>query len=170
MNLSGDAVRDVLTFYKIPPADGLLVVHDEMDLPPGRVKAARGGGSAGHRGIESIREHVRQEFARLRVGIGRLARDPQGGGPGSRDYVLSPFADDELPLVEASLESAVGLIKVWISDGIDAAQRLANRRPPGQRKGRPKGGGPEADGAPGGPEGGGPEAGGAPGGAEGGGS
>ncbi|MDR1314419.1 MAG: aminoacyl-tRNA hydrolase [Deltaproteobacteria bacterium] len=134
MNLSGHAARELVAFYKVSPADGLLVVHDEMDLPPGKVKASRGGGSAGHRGIDSIKEFVHADFARLRIGIGRQPKDFWGGSTGNADYVLSPFLDEELPEVEDSLKAASSLIAVWIKDGLAAAQRLGNRRPPKPKK------------------------------------
>ncbi|MDR2613242.1 MAG: aminoacyl-tRNA hydrolase [Deltaproteobacteria bacterium] len=142
MNLSGHAARELVSFYKIAALDDMLVIHDEMDLPPGRVKATRGGGSAGHNGMDSLREAVPVDFARLRIGIGRPPRDPQGHSRGSKDWVLSPFGGEEWPLVEESLRGAAELARVWLADGLSAAQRLGNRKP---RKPRPPEGGPEGD-------------------------
>jgi PTH1 family peptidyl-tRNA hydrolase len=130
MNLSGHAARELVAFYKVDPKEDMLVVHDEMDIPPGRVKASQGGGAAGHKGILSINEALGPDYARLRIGIGRQPRGPEGDRPGNVDWVLSSFADEELPLVGESLVIARNLIRVWISDGISAAQRLANRKPP----------------------------------------
>ncbi|MDR3153384.1 MAG: aminoacyl-tRNA hydrolase [Deltaproteobacteria bacterium] len=145
MNLSGHAARELVSFYKISAAEDLLVVHDEMDLPCGRVKATRGGGSAGHNGIDSVKEAVPADFARLRIGIGRPPKDLWGASPGSRDYVLSPFEPEENPLVEEALKAARELMAVWLKDGLSAAQRLGNRRPP---KPKAKKGG-EGEGKPG---------------------
>ncbi|MDR1038655.1 MAG: aminoacyl-tRNA hydrolase [Deltaproteobacteria bacterium] len=133
MNLSGVAVRELAGFYKISVADGLLVVHDEMDLPPGKVKATLGGGSAGHKGIESIREFVRGNFARLRIGIGRPPKEDRDEAV-NVDWVLSRFAESELEAVESSLKAAGELIRVWLKGGIEAAQRVGNRKPPKPRK------------------------------------
>jgi PTH1 family peptidyl-tRNA hydrolase len=129
MNLSGHAARELVSFYKIDALEDMLVVHDEMDLPPGRVKATRGGGSAGHNGIDSVKEAVPQDFARLRIGVGRPPKAEGEGPSGSKDWVLSPFADEEIPLVEEALKAACGLMRVWIEDGLSAAQRLGNRKP-----------------------------------------
>ncbi|MDR1081541.1 MAG: aminoacyl-tRNA hydrolase [Deltaproteobacteria bacterium] len=138
MNLSGHAARELVQFYKVAPGEDMLVVHDEMDLPPGKVKASMGGGSAGHKGIDSIREFVPGDFARLRIGIGRQPRDFWGVSQGNAEYVLSPFLEAEIPEVELSLKAAGDLMKVWIRDGLAAAQRVGNRKPPKPRgeKGR----------------------------------
>jgi len=72
MNLSGRAVQALTQFYKIAPAE-ILVVHDELDLPPGQVKLKNGGGVAGHNGLKDIAAHLGPEFWRLRIGIGHPA-------------------------------------------------------------------------------------------------
>ena len=86
MNLSGDAVRAALQFYKLEPAD-LVVLHDELDLAPGRVRVKTGGGTAGHNGLRSIGAHIGPDFARVRIGIGH---------PGDKrlvtNHVLGDFA------------------------------------------------------------------------------
>jgi len=86
MNLSGDAVRAALQFYKLEPAD-LVVLHDELDLAPGRIRVKTGGGTAGHNGLRSIGAHVGPDFARVRIGIGH---------PGDKrlvtNHVLGDFA------------------------------------------------------------------------------
>ena len=69
MNLSGDAVRAALAFYKLEPAD-VTVLHDELDLAAGKVRVKRGGGAAGHNGIRSIDAHIGPDFTRVRLGIG----------------------------------------------------------------------------------------------------
>jgi len=92
MNESGRSVGEAARFYKLEP-DAVLVVHDEMDLEPGRLQARGGGGLAGHNGLRSIAAHLNTpDFLRLRVGVGRPGRgDPRKGA----DYVLSNFTPEE---------------------------------------------------------------------------
>jgi PTH1 family peptidyl-tRNA hydrolase len=92
MNDSGRSVGAAARFYKLEP-DAILVVHDEIDLEPGRLQARMGGGLAGHNGLRSIASHLKTpEFLRLRVGVGRPGRgDPRKPA----DYVLSNFEPDE---------------------------------------------------------------------------
>ncbi len=85
VNESGRAVGPLLRRYGIIDIARLVIVHDELDLPVGRLRVKVGGGLAGHNGLKSIRAHVRSDaFARVRIGIGRPARTPRGGG-----YVLA---------------------------------------------------------------------------------
>lgn len=118
MNLSGRAVRAAMDFYKLTP-DSVLVLHDELDLPLGRMRAKRGGGNAGHNGLKSLTQELGgPDFARLRLGIGR----PEPG----RDvaaYVLEPFRSDELAVVRRVLPAAVDGVMTFFEDGLDAAMR-----------------------------------------------
>jgi len=95
MNESGRAVAEAAHFYKLP-LDGVTVFHDEIDLPPGKVRVKIGGGIAGHNGLRSISEHIGNDYRRVRVGVGH---------PGDKDlvqhYVLSDFAKSERAWVEA---------------------------------------------------------------------
>jgi PTH1 family peptidyl-tRNA hydrolase len=95
MNESGRAVAEAMHFYKLTPGD-VTVFHDEIDLPPGKVRIKVGGGIAGHNGLRSISEHVGNDYRRVRIGVGH---------PGNKDlvqgYVLSDFAKSERPWVEA---------------------------------------------------------------------
>ena len=87
MNLSGKAVQPLLRQLHLQPQD-LLVIHDDLDLPLGKVRLRPGGGSGGHKGVQSVIEHLgSRNFARLRIGIGR---PPEGTNP--VDYVLDPFS------------------------------------------------------------------------------
>ena len=98
MNDSGRAVAEAAHFYKLELAD-LVVFHDELDLPPAKVRVKLGGGIAGHNGLRSISAHVGNEYRRVRIGIGH---------PGVKEmvhpYVLSDFAKSERPWVEALSE------------------------------------------------------------------
>lgn len=104
MNRSGTAVGALASFYKIVPQD-TLVVHDELDLPPGTVRLKKGGGVAGHNGLKDIAAHIGQDFWRLRIGIGH---------PGDRnavvDYVLHAPRVEEATLIEQAVERA---LDVW---------------------------------------------------------
>jgi len=89
MNLSGEAMERMARFYKVPP-ENILVIYDDLDLPVGRIRLRPEGGSGGHKGMQSIIEHLGSNgFPRLRVGIGR----PTHGDP--VDYVLGDFTLDE---------------------------------------------------------------------------
>ena len=109
MNLSGDAVRAALQFYKLEPGD-VVVFHDELDLAPGRVRVKTGGGTAGHNGIRSIAAHIGPDFTRVRLGIGH---------PGDKrlvsNYVLGDFA-------KADAE--------WVDDLLARRRRRRARRSP----------------------------------------
>src|ERR671936_923721 len=117
MNESGRSVGAAARFYKLEP-DAILVVHDEIDLEPGRLQARRGGGLAGHNGLRSIaRELGTREFLRLRIGVGRPGR----GDPRSvSDWVLSPFEPEED--VDALVSRAADAVQTIASDGLEAAQ------------------------------------------------
>lgn len=121
MNRSGPPVRAVLDEIAAEPAD-CLVVHDDLDLPLGRLKLKRDGGTGGHRGLESIVGALgRDDFARLRIGIGR----PH---PGSDvvEHVLEDFAPGEAPLFEAVLERARWGVLSWIEIGLEATMNRLN--------------------------------------------
>jgi peptidyl-tRNA hydrolase, PTH1 family len=102
MNLSGEAVAAAARFYKVPPAD-VIVLHDELDLAPGKLRVKRGGGAAGHNGLRSIDAHIGQDYWRIRLGIGH---------PGAKElvhgYVLQNFPPDETRAWVEPLVDAVG--------------------------------------------------------------
>ncbi len=125
MNLSGEAVGPVMRFHRIPVTD-LLVVHDDADLPLGRVLVRAGGGDGGHKGVRSVMEGVGSaDFARVRVGIGRPAHL---AGEGLTDHVLSGFSEDERDLLDTALSRAVVGIQEWAIGGVPRAQNRVNRR------------------------------------------
>lgn len=126
MNLSGQAVQELAGFYKVP-GENILVVHDEMDLEPGRIKLAFGGGTAGHKGLSSILAILKQDFCRLKIGIGRPPKEIFTAG--NADYVLARFLEMEAPAVEKSFEEAAEVARIWLLEGLAKAQLKANRRP-----------------------------------------
>jgi peptidyl-tRNA hydrolase, PTH1 family len=90
MNLSGEAVQAVAHFYKIP-AEKILVVHDELDIPFGQVRLRTGGSSAGHNGLKSVIQHIGEGFGRVRIGVGPKTPEQMD----SADYVLAPFSKEQ---------------------------------------------------------------------------
>lgn len=123
MNESGRSVAPAVRFFHVPlPA--LVVVHDDVDLEPGRLQARVGGGLAGHNGLRSIaRDLGSQEFGRLRVGVGRPGRgDPRD----IADYVLSRFD----PQIDADgiVATAADAVEAIATEGLEAAQRRFNDR------------------------------------------
>ena len=124
MNLSGKSVRRLSHDYKIPP-DRILVICDDLDLPLGRLRIRPKGGSGGQKGLRSIIDSLgSQDFARLRVGIGRPP-----GNVDPADYVLLPFADEETALLAETVSRAVEAVESWLADGIVAAMDRFNRTP-----------------------------------------
>ncbi len=120
MNLSGLAVAEVLDKHPLPP-ESIIAAFDDCDLPLGKVRIRKGGGSGGHRGLASLIERIgTREFPRIRLGVGR----PVEGD--IVDYVLSPFAKDELPAIEEMLGRAQEALESIITCGIEQAMNRFN--------------------------------------------
>lgn len=121
MNLSGNAVSALARANGISPS-GILVVHDDMDLPVGRMRIRSGGGAAGHNGIKSIMESLGTEnFARLRIGIGRKVR-----GGGMVDYVLSPVTEEERSILDRVTDAAADAVILILRRGLPFASTRYN--------------------------------------------
>jgi PTH1 family peptidyl-tRNA hydrolase len=117
MNLSGRSVTQLLRFFNLGPQD-LVVVHDDLDVPGGRLKLSLGGGAGGHRGVLSIAEMLKtKEFYRVKMGVGRppvfMAAE---------DYVLKPFPREDWEAVASLVERAAQAVVTLITDGLAAAQ------------------------------------------------
>jgi len=124
MNNAGQSVGSLARFFRLP-AEQILAVYDDLDLPLGALRLRPGGGSGGHRGLGSIAEHLGlDEFPRLRFGIGRPpgAMDPA-------DYVLQDFGPADEDLVSANMERAVACIRAFAIEGIQAAMTRFNATP-----------------------------------------
>jgi PTH1 family peptidyl-tRNA hydrolase len=121
MNRSGGPVSSLLKFYRIP-LDQMLVAYDELDLPPGTLRLRAEGGAGGHNGMKDIIQRVgAQNFARLRIGIGRP--------PGKMDpaaYVLQDFSREEQEALPGLVDRAAGAIETWLADGITLAMSRHN--------------------------------------------
>ena len=119
MNLSGRAVFRLMSFFELTAAD-LLVIHDDLDLPLGRLKFVAKGGAGGHRGIASIINTLHTlEFLRLKVGIGR----PQYGET-VEHYVLSPFYPSERDMVATMAERTADAVEAFLLSGLNQAMSL----------------------------------------------
>ncbi len=120
MNLSGEAVQAALARGRVRP-EALLVVHDDLDLPLGRLRFKRGGGAGGQRGVADVIARIGAGFDRLKVGI---SRPPAGWA--TEGWVLSRFRDDERDLVERVIAAAADAVERRQSDGWEAACGFAN--------------------------------------------
>ncbi|WP_102029466.1 aminoacyl-tRNA hydrolase [Salirhabdus sp. Marseille-P4669] len=110
MNLSGEAVLAAKDYFDIE-LDDIVVIYDDLDLPPGKVRLRQKGGHGGHNGIRNIIDHVHDKnFNRIRIGIGR----PEGRMP-VVDYVLGKFSDEQKPLIENSIELASEAVEMWLT-------------------------------------------------------
>jgi PTH1 family peptidyl-tRNA hydrolase len=126
MNLSGRSVADAARFYKIAVED-ILVVHDELDMPFGRLQVKVGGGTGGHNGLKSIVQCLGEDgFIRLRFGIDK----PQGPNAKERvaGYVLSNFDDGERRQLEELVAKAADAAEVWAREGLNVAMNRFNKR------------------------------------------
>jgi peptidyl-tRNA hydrolase, PTH1 family len=123
MNESGRSVGAAVRFFKVAP-ESLLVVHDEVDLEPGRLQVRLGGGLAGHNGLRSLAQHLgTSDFARLRIGVGR----PERGDPRPvADFVLSPFSAEVD--VDAVVARAADAVESVARDGLEETQNRFNER------------------------------------------
>lgn len=113
MNLSGTSVQSAMAFYKIAP-ENVVVFYDELDLPPAKSRAKKGGGSGGHNGIKSIDQHIGQNYWRVRLGIGHPGRPEMVSS-----YVLNDFAKADAPWLEALLDEIAREAPLIIDGKID---------------------------------------------------
>lgn len=122
MNLSGRSVAAVLRFYKLPLTD-LLIVSDDLDLPVGQIRMRANGSAGGQKGLaDAIQKLGSQDFARLRIGIGKVHRAQ------TVDHVLSTFAPDEREDADFSVIAAADACELWVREGVTAAMNRFNAR------------------------------------------
>jgi len=120
MNLSGRSVAQALRFYKLEPAD-LLVICDDLTLPLGKLRIRGGGSDGGQKGLRDISAHLGSEsYARLRIGIG------ERGAVDAADFVLSRFRSSERPVIDDTLILASQAVAVWLTQGLPAAMNRFN--------------------------------------------
>lgn len=122
MNLSGESVRELVDYYKIDPADELIVIYDDINLETGKLRIRAKGSAGGHNGIKNIIAHLGgQEFARIRIGVGEK---PTGWD--LVDHVLGRFPKEEEPLVREALENTVTACGIIMTQDINAAMNKFN--------------------------------------------
>jgi peptidyl-tRNA hydrolase, PTH1 family len=121
MNASGRSVAALARFYKIP-AEAILVVHDELDLPPGEVKLKKGGSHGGHNGLKDIAAQLgTQDFWRLRLGIGHPGASLPNKGEAVISYVLHQPTKSEIKLIEEGIDSSTTLLPMLLEGNFEAA-------------------------------------------------
>lgn len=120
MNLSGIAVEQAMSFYKLS-LESLLVVTDDMSLASGKLRLRRSGSPGGHNGLANISQHLASDqFPRLRIGIG------PSNLPDPADYVLAKFSDQQWPTIATALDRAAQAVRCWALQGIEEAMNTFN--------------------------------------------
>ena len=124
MNLSGESIRAALDFYKIDEKDELIVIYDDISLPPGQLRIRKKGSAGGHNGIKNIIAHLGHDtFMRIKVGVGE-----KPAGYDLADYVLGHFSKDDRAIMEDAFKEATEAVKMMITDGPDAAMNAFNNK------------------------------------------
>jgi PTH1 family peptidyl-tRNA hydrolase len=122
MNESGRAVGSMVRRYRIESADRLIVIQDELDLPPGDLKIKNGGGLAGHNGLRSITQHLKtQDYLRIRIGVGKPPSREVGKG-----HVLSRVPRRERELLDVTVVEAADAAELIVAEGVDVAMQRFN--------------------------------------------
>lgn len=130
MNLSGQAVGEAMRYLRLTPAE-VIVLHDELDLAPGRVRVKQGGGHAGHNGLRSIHQHIGEAYGRVRIGIGHPGHKDRVAG-----YVLSDFAKAEEAMLDDLLRGiSDGAPALAAGDGARFQNAVAARTSPPRNSG-----------------------------------
>lgn len=123
MNLSGEAIRGLVDYYKIDPETELLVIYDDISLEPGNIRIRKKGSAGGHNGIKSIIAQLgTQNFQRIRIGVGEKPKNWD-----LADYVLGTFGKEDRPLVEEALGNAAEAAAMIVQGKIDEAMNRFNR-------------------------------------------
>lgn len=130
MNKSGDCVAGIAHYFDVAPAD-ILVVHDDLDLAPGRLKIVAGGGAGGHNGIRSLLASLGTgEFSRLKIGIGHPRDDEETRAIPVERYVLSRMPAAQWHQLQDNLPQIATAIRCFIEQGVTAAMNSMNRKQP----------------------------------------
>ncbi len=122
MNNSGQAVGAMWRRYKLSEPERLIVIHDELDLPPGTIRVKQGGGLAGHNGLRSITAHLHtQDYLRVRIGVGKPPSREQGA-----DHVLSRLSAVDRQILSDSVHTAADAVTEIITNDVHSAMRTYN--------------------------------------------
>jgi PTH1 family peptidyl-tRNA hydrolase len=124
MHDSGQAVAPLVKKFDVMP-EQLVIVHDELDLPPAALRVKVGGGLAGHNGLRSIKQHLHtDEFLRVRIGVGKPPSKERGA-----NHVLSPVSKRDREEMAVTIERAADAVETILRDGVDAAMNTFNTTP-----------------------------------------
>lgn len=122
MNLSGESVRELIDYYKADETQELIVIYDDISLPPGQLRIRKKGSAGGHNGIKNIIAHLgTQQFSRIRIGVGE-----KPAGWDLADYVLGRFPAEEEPTIRTALEQTVKACETILTDSVEAAMNQFN--------------------------------------------
>lgn len=122
MNLSGEAIRAVVDYYKVDAASGLIVIYDDISLDVGQLRIRKKGSAGGHNGIKNIIANLGDDtFLRIKIGVGEKPK-----GYDLADYVLGHFSKEELAVMKESLEKVDGAVNMMIEDKVDMAMNKYN--------------------------------------------
>lgn len=124
MNLSGESIRPLADYYKIDVETQLIVISDDISLPPGQIRVRKKGSAGGHNGLKNIIRNLGSEgFQRIRIGVGEKPK-----GYDLADYVLGHFSKEEKPLMEEGVEKAVKAAEIMLTGDADQAMNEFNRK------------------------------------------
>ena len=124
MNLSGESIREVMDYYKLDPAEELIVIYDDISLDPGQLRIRLKGSAGGHNGIKNIIAQLgTQEFARIKVGVG--AKPPKMD---LADYVLGHFSAEDQTVMNEAFKEASDAVEMMLRDGADRAMNHYNAK------------------------------------------
>lgn len=124
MNLSGDPVQSMASYFKVDPETELIVIYDDIDLEPGQLRIRKQGSAGGHNGMKDIIKKLgTQKFIRIKVGVGEKPK-----GWDLADYVLGRFSAEDRKIVDESIKRAGDAVKLILSEGVDAAMNEYNKK------------------------------------------
>ena len=124
MNLSGESIRQLTDYYKVDPETEVIIISDDISLPPGLIRVRKKGSAGGHNGLKNIIQHLGTEgFRRIRIGVGEKPK-----GYDLADYVLGHFSKEEQPFMKEGIEKAIGALEMILSDDIDGAMNEYNKK------------------------------------------
>lgn len=128
MNLSGEAIRAVVDYYKVDPASELIVIYDDISLDVGQLRIRKKGSAGGHNGIKNIIAHLGDDtFLRIKIGVGEKPK-----GYDLADYVLGHFSKEELEVIRESFEKVDGAVNLMVEDKVDTAMNEYNKKSKGE--------------------------------------
>lgn len=124
MNLSGESVRNLLDYYKADETEELLVISDDISLPPGQLRIRKKGSAGGHNGLKNIIAHLGHDtFQRIKMGVGEKPK-----GYDLADYVLGHFDKSDRELMEQAAKEAADAVRMILTEGADSAMNRYNRK------------------------------------------